>query len=220
MDINDFIANRQTCLKWLRMPGLTPAEASALLWGYDPSEYAKLRITEAKELARRFRELEQEVARKFPQRDVRDRSPVIPERLVNWALEIELELPEPLQGAIEKLFGDRQVTAKHIVDHNAQLEALKAENAELTRQVARLEKKVTQLKNDEIQPKTKISLQKMALVMAVTKYRWNPKVQRQHAAPSIEQHAQVLGIQISSKTINQHLAEASNAISLETPTER
>jgi DNA repair exonuclease SbcCD ATPase subunit len=220
MDINDFIANRQTCLKWLRMPGLTPAEASALLLGYDPSEYAKLRNTEAKELARRFRELEQEVARKFPQRDVRDRSPVIPERLVNWALEIELELPEPLQGAIEKLFGDRQATAKHIVDHNAQLEALKAENAELTRQVARLEKKVTQLKNDEIQPKTKISLQKMALVMAVTKYRWNPKVQRQHAAPSIEHHAQVLGIQISSKTINQHLAEASNAISLETPTER
>ena len=217
MEIYDFTANRQTCLKWLRMPGLTPAEASALLLGYDPSQYAKLRNAEASDLARKFRELEQEVARKFPQRDVRDPSPVIPERLVNWALEIELELPEPLQGAIDKLFGDKQTSAARPSDLDAQLEALRAENAGLTRQVARLKREVTQLMNDEIQPKTKISLQKMVLVMAVTKYRWNSKAQRQHVAPSIEKQAQVLGIQISSKTINQHLAEASNDISWATP---
>ena len=212
MDINDFTANRQTCLKWLRMPGLTPAEASALLLGYDPGQYAKLRNAEASELARKFRELEQEVARKFPQRDVRDRSPVIPERLVNWALEIELELPEPLQGAIDKLFGDRQTSAARPRDLDAQLEALKLENAELTKQVARLEKELSQLKKDEIHPKILTSLLKIILTMALAKYRWKPLEKKQHAAKSITDDALRHGITIDQGTVLKHLSCASEEI--------
>ena len=208
MDINDFIANRQTCLKWLRMPGLTPAEASALLLGYDPSQYAKLRNAEASDLARKFRELEQEVARKFPQRDVRDRSPVIPERLVNWALEIELELPEPLQGAIDKLFGDKQTSAARPSDLDAQLEALRAENAGLTKQVARLEKEVLELVNDKIQPKKKKSLQVMVLAMALEQYGWDPLAMRNDAAKNIASDAHTQGLAITDQTVRNQLFAA------------
>lgn len=185
--------------------------------GAAPSE-----LLEAKE---KIEGLRPHIALQFPGRAVPnprsttgrslDDAVVSPVELMRWANEIELELPEELQSASVKLFSHSNPVAGHSDDLKAKLEALKAENAELTRQIARLEKKVTQLKNDEIQPKTKISLQKMLLAMAVTKYRWNPKVQRQHVARSIEGHALGLGIQISSKTINQHLEEASNAISWE-----
>ena len=212
MDINDFIANRQTCLKWLRMPRLSPAEAAALLLGYDPDQYSKLRNAKAKDLARKFSELEQEVTRQFPRRDARDWSPVRPELLVNWAIEIELELPEPLQGSIDKLFGNRQTSAARPGDLDAQLEALKLENAELTEQVARLEKELSQLKKDEIHPKILTSLLKIILAMALAKYRWKPFEKKQHAAKSITDDALRHGITIDQGTVLKHLSYASDEI--------
>ena len=208
MGMVDFIANRQTCLKWLRMPRLSPAEAAALLLGYDPGQYAKLRNAEAKELARKFRELEQDVTRKFPQIDVRDRSPVRPEWLVNWAIEIEFELPEPLQGSIDKLFGNRQTSAARPGDLDAQLEALKAENARLNEQVARLEKEVFELVNDKIQPKTKTSLQVMVLAMAQEQYGWDPRATRTDVASLIASDAHTQGLGITEQTVRNQLFAA------------
>ena len=208
MDINDFIANRQTCLKWLRMPRLSPAEAAALLLGYDPGQYSKLRNAKAKELARKFSELEQEVTRKFPRRDARDRSPVRPEWLVNWAIEIEFELPEPLQGAIDKLFGNRQASAARPGDLDAQLEARELEIARLNEQVARLKEEVLELVNDKINPKTKTSLQVMVLAMAQEQYGWDPRATRSDVASLIASDAHTQGLGITEQTVRNQLRAA------------
>lgn len=137
-----------------------------------------------------------------------DDTVISPEALMKWATEIEFELPEELQSAGAKLFGKRNTGLNPSDGLIAGLEALKAENARLNEQVARLEKEVLELVNDKINPKTKTSLQVMVLAMAREQYGWEPLATRTDVASLIASDAHTQGLGITEQTVRNQLRAA------------
>ena len=135
-----------------------------------------------------------------------DDTVVSPEALIKWATEIEFELPKGLQSAGAKLFGDRNPGLI------AELEALKLENAERTEQVARLEKEVSQLKKDKIEPKTRTSLLTILLGVALEQYGWDPKSKASKVYEEIASDVERHGLSITAQTIRKHLRIARDEI--------
>lgn len=171
MTRDDLKATRQIFLKWLSMPGLQHAEATALCLGCDPMHYPRLRNLIERDFGIRFNELEREIARKFPQRDLRDDVPVVPERLFQWALDVELELPEEFLRAGNKLFNEQDGSQKQTADNALEIDAFREENAKLKKEVARL-------KMENPTPKERRSLLLMIFGMATVGYKWDPKSER------------------------------------------
>ena len=179
-----------------------------------PTEIAPL-VREAK---KKISELKEKVAYQFPGHWVeRSRIPnertfntltVKPGELMRWALIFGLSVPEAALRMSEKLNVDIKP---------AQVQLLIQKNRELETEVARLKEEIAGLKDDELNPKVKTSLQKMILTMAVSKYRWDMEKKKQRAHASIVEDAERLGIIIDQGTIKEHLDRASTEITWGAP---
>ena len=135
---------------------------------------------------------------------------VPPSQLIRWALDMNFRIPEAAFRAHEKLFVDAQLGP-------AQVQLLVQKNRDLETEVARLKEEITKLKDDELNPKVKTSLQKMILTMAVSKYRWDMEKKKQRAPASIADDAGRLGIKIDQGTVKEHLDRASQEIEWDAP---
>ena len=162
------------CLKWLSMPSLMHPEATALCLGYDPAHYPSYRHSEDSEFASMFLALEKVIERKFPQRDLRDQSPVPPSSLYEWAIQTEWKLPSVVRSVGRKLFGDLEQGAK-----------LRAKNRALVAENARLLEEVAHLKQKDLLPKERRSLLLIINGMAQVGYRWDPSILRSEVPSEI-----------------------------------
>ena len=79
---------------------------------------------------------------------------------------------------------------------------------ELKGEVERLNAQIKVLENDEINPKTKTSLQVMVLAMAFEQYAWEPLATRNDAPRNIASDAHRLGLGITTQTVRNQLVVA------------
>ena len=208
MPVSRYIGNYQIFLKWLSVPLLLPEEATALCMGFDPKYASHLRGRSDWEGAVRFKELELDISRRFLKTPAHSYQQVIPEFLVNWAQSIELELPAELKSAINKLFGSIGVQPDKTTELKAENAKLRFNITELKGEVERLNAQIKVLENDEINPKTKTSLQIMVLAMAFEQYGWDPLAKRNDAAKNIASDAHTLGLGITTQTFRNQLLVA------------
>ena len=208
MPVSRYIGNYQIFLKWLSVPLLLPEEATALCMGFDPKYASHLRGRSDWEGAVRFKELELDISRRFLKTPAHSYQQVIPEFLVNWAQSIELELPAELKSAINKLFGSIGVQPDKTTELKAENAKLTLNLTELKGEVERLNAQIKVLENDEINPKTKTSLQVMVLAMAFEQYAWEPLATRNDAPRNIASDAHRLGLGITTQTVRNQLVVA------------
>ena len=208
MLVSRYIGNYQIFLKWLSVPRLLPEEATALCMGFDPKYASHLRGRSDWEGAVRFKELELDISRRFLKTPAHSYQQVIPEFLVNWAQSIELELPAELKSAINKLFGSIGVQPDKTTELKAENAKLRLKITELKGEVERLNAQIKVLENDEINPKTKTSLQIMVLAMAFEQYAWEPLATRNDAPRNIASDAHGLGLGITTQTVRNQLLVA------------
>ena len=208
MPVSRYIGNYQIFLKWLSVPLLLPEEATALCMGFDPKYASHLRGRSDWEGAVRFKELELDISRRFLKTPAHSYQQVIPEFLVNWAQGIELELPAELKSAINKLFGSIGVQPDKTTELKAENAKLRLNLTELKGEVERLNAQIKVLENDEINPKTKTSLQIMVLAMAFEQYAWEPLATRNDAPRNIASDAHRLGLGITTQTVRNQLVVA------------
>lgn len=208
MPVSRYIGNYQIFLKWLSVPLLLPEEATALCMGFDPKYASHLRGRSDWEGAVRFKELELDISRRFLKTPAHSYQQVIPEFLVNWAQSIELELPAELKSAINKLFGSIGVQPDKTTELKAENAKLRLNLTELKGEVERLNAQIKVLENDEINPKTKTSLQVMVLAMAFEQYAWEPLATRNDAPRNIASDAHRLGLGITTQTVRNQLVVA------------
>lgn len=208
MPVSRYIGNYQIFLKWLSVPRLLPEEATALCMGFDPKYASHLRGRSDWEGAVRFKELELDISRRFLKTPAHSYQQVIPEFLVNWAQSIELELPAELKSAINKLFGSIGVQPDKTTELKAENAKLRLNLTELKGEVERLNAQIKVLENDEINPKTKTSLQVMVLAMAFEQYAWEPLATRNDAPRNIASDAHRLGLGITTQTVRNQLVVA------------
>lgn len=208
MPVSRYIGNYQIFLKWLSVPLLLPEEATALCMGFDPKYASHLRGRSDWEGAVRFKELELDISQRFLKSPAHSYQQIIPEFLVNWAQSIELELPAELKSAINKLFGSIGVQPDKTTELKAENAKLRLNLTELKGEVERLNAQIKVLENDEINPKTKTSLQVMVLAMAFEQYAWEPLATRNDAPRNIASDAHRLGLGITTQTVRNQLVVA------------
>lgn len=208
MPVSRYIGNYQIFLKWLSVPLLLPEEATALCMGFDPKYASHLRGRSDWEGAVRFKELELDISQRFLKSPAHSYQQIIPEFLVNWAQSIELELPAELKSAINKLFGSIGVQPDKTTELKAENAKLRLNLTELKGEVERLNAQIKVLENDEINPKTKTSLQIMVLAMAFEQYAWEPLATRNDAPRNIASDAHRLGLGITTQTVRNQLVVA------------
>ena len=114
---------------------------------------------------------------------------------------MNFSVPEAAFRVHEKLFVDAQLGP-------AQVQLLIQKNRDLETELARLKEEITKLKNDEINPKTKKSLQIMVLAMALEQYGWDPLAMRNDAAKNIASDAHTQGLAITDQTVRNQLFAA------------
>jgi hypothetical protein len=157
---------RQLFAEWVQKAYWHPEEAAALSLRLDP-EY--LRLVSATELDTAeeyaiYRERIDLIERL--QRSRNEQLGPSPKAFLEWALSIQLEIPEDLKSVIERLSGSPG-------DWRTKFQAEQARADELQRLLDECRSNVDRLKKSELEDK-RLSLQKIVIGMATKHYNYSP----------------------------------------------
>ena len=201
---------RQHLTDWVQKAYWHPEEAAALSLGLDP-EYLKLdhaRLGTSEEYAS-YRERIDLVERLQRSRD--EQYGQSPKAFLEWALSIQLEIPEDLQSAIEGTNGSAS-------DWRTKFHAAQEHADNLQRQLDECRLTVNRLKRSDREDK-RLSLQKIVIGLAVKHYAYLGKA-RNDAAKLISQTLRDLSdenaaagpplsvIRLDEDTVRKHLKAA------------
>jgi hypothetical protein len=204
---------RQLFAEWVQKAYWHPEEAAAVSLRLDP-EYLRLvsptELDTAEEYAI-YRERIDLIERL--QRSRNEPHGPNPKAFLEWALSIQLEIPEDLKSVIERLTGSAD-------DWRTKFQAAQAHADELQRLLDECRSTVDRLKKSDLEDK-RLSLQKMAIGMAAIHYDYSP-TKRNAAAGQIAdalyqlsaEHADagppLSAIRLDEDTVRKHLKAAAD----------
>ena len=206
---------RQLLTEWVQKAYWHPEEAAALSLGLDP-EY--LRLVAASEPAAQL-DTSEEYATYRERLDLierlrrfrNERHGPSPKAFLEWALSIQLEIPEDLKSAIERISGSAS-------DWQTKYQAAQARADELQRLLDECRSAVDRLKQSEREDK-RPSLQKIMIGMAIKHYDYSPS-KRNSAAKRIAELLRDLSdvrepagdsrIELDEDTVRKYLAAAAS----------
>jgi hypothetical protein len=157
---------RQLFAEWVQKAYWHPEEAAALSLRLDP-EYLRLvsptELDTAEEYAT-YRERLDLIERLQQSRN--EQLGPSPKAFLEWALSIQLEIPEDLRSEIERLSGSAD-------DWRTKFQAAQARAHELQRRLDECQSTVDHLKKSNLEDR-RLSLQKMVIGMATKHYNYSP----------------------------------------------
>jgi hypothetical protein len=172
---------RQLFTEWVQKAYWHPEEAAALSLGLDP-EYLRLvaasdpdQLDTSEEYAI-YRERIDLIERL--QRSRNEQLGPSPKAFLDWALSIQLQIPEDLRSAIERVSGSA-------ADWQSKFQAAQAHADELQRLLNECQSTVDRLKKSDLEDK-RLSLQKIVIGLAVKHYAYLGKA-RNDAAKRISE---------------------------------
>jgi hypothetical protein len=157
---------RQLFTEWVQKAYWHPEEAAALSLRLDP-EYLRLVAADQLDTAEEYAIYRERID--LIERLQRSRNEQLgpsPKAFLEWALSIQLEIPEDLKSAIERLSGSAD-------DWRTKFQAAQARADELQRLLDECRSIVDRLKKSELEDK-RLSLQKIVIGMATKHYNYSP----------------------------------------------
>jgi hypothetical protein len=198
--------------KWARAPYWSAKQCVALVTGEDPDQFGVLLVLYHQDLHEKV--LEAQRNKELPDR-------IRPIVFLEWAREHKIDFPDEL----EKGVSTNEVDIAQLEDRYGQLERrhdeLRRENQDLRYELDRLrasgppqpkEPSKTQLK------KTRNSLDRLIIGMAIARYKWIPNADRHPAARKIADDLKCLGdagypgLEMNEATVLSYLREAKQVL--------
>ena len=125
---------------------------------------------------------------------------------VEWLKKNKINFPATLEKAVYERWGK-------LDDLDGKYQALIIENEKLLNLCNELKKQQINEENEEkLNPKIKNSLHKLVLVMAIEKYRHDPKAEKNTSTTNIRSAVEQYGLDIDDNTIRARLDEAYNGL--------
>jgi hypothetical protein len=208
---------RQHLTDWVQKAYWKPEEAAALSLGLDPEhlklDHARLDTSEEYATHRERIDLIERL-----QRSRNEQYGPSPKAFLEWALSIQLEIPEDLQSAIERISGSAS-------DWRTKFQAAQERADGLQRQLDECQSTVNRLKKSNLEDK-RLSLQKIVIGLAATHYAYLGKA-RNDAAKRISEALYELSaehakagpplsvIKLDEDTVRKHLKAAADELTSE-----